>query len=500
VNNSATFPLHTSDTRYVLLIVNEEAHVRELLRLAEVLLRTADLRPVVFMEDRLRRLAEPKAFTERGIEVLTASNIASDDAFPLPSVTRIRVRRLIADFLANPEIARRIPARLRYRLGLLGPDDAELVRILRSVMLRRSAICKTVLGQRAWAAIVMCEDNAELDTAVWIEMARHHGVRSTIVPYTISNTAEFAESYVNFAPYQLRTSPQNRTVARLFPAWMLDYKGKQFLRSNFTKIVAVEQLGLAPPNPWLLNSGYADAIAVESDAMYDYYRAAGIPASQLVTTGSLVDDVLASALADAAARRRCLLSGFGRGDDRPFLLCGLPPDQNTFDRLGCEFKDFDDLLEFWGDCLAGLKDWNVVVRPHPKTPAERIDLLRRKGLAVSYDDTATLVPLCDLYVASVSATIRWAVACGKPVLNYDVYQYGYEDYRGLGGVLLVNSRDEFRCALADLTGEGGRLAAVADIQRSDSGRWAKLDGASAERIVALLREGKTIAAAAAARV
>ena len=39
-----------------------------------------------------------------------------------------------------------------------------------------------------------------------------------------------------------------------------------------------------------------------------------------------------------------------------------------------------------------------------------------------------LVPCCDLYVASVSATIRWAIACGVPVLNYDVFKYRYDDY------------------------------------------------------------------------
>ena len=64
------------------------------------------------------------------------------------------------------------------------------------------------------------------------------------------------------------------------------------------------------------------------------------------------------------------------------LLCALPPDQNTYDRPSCEFANFDDLVGFWGDRLAEIKDWNVVVRPHPKTASERVDLLRRKGLAV----------------------------------------------------------------------------------------------------------------------
>ena len=58
--------------------------------------------------------------------------------------------------------------------------------------------------------------------------------------------------------------------------------------------------------------------------------------------------------------------------------------------------------------------------------------------------TSELVPLCDLYVASVSSTIRWAIACGKPVINYDVYRYRYTDFLNLEGVLVIEEQNEFR--------------------------------------------------------
>src|SRR6185312_4020933 len=153
-----------------------------------------------------------------------------------------------------------------------------LVDINRNIMRKRAAVSDALLKSRCWQAVVMCEDNVELDTGIWTDAAKRHGIRSIIVPYTISNTVEFAESYVGHAPYQVQATAQNRLVGRLFPEWVLDYKGRRFLRASYAKIIAVEQLNLTPPNPWLLNSGYADAIAVESDAMQDYYKAAGIPA------------------------------------------------------------------------------------------------------------------------------------------------------------------------------------------------------------------------------
>src|SRR5262249_55688539 len=259
-------------------------------------------------------------------------------------------RRLRAQFITEvvPALASRVPSyRIRRMLRALDKTDLEYIEINRDVMLRRAAVCKAVLSQRNYSAVVMSEDNVELDTAVWIAVVRRHGVRSIIVPYTISNTAEFAESYVHHPPYQVGASPQNDLVARMFSRWALRYKGQHFLRSTYAKAIAVELLGLTPPDPWLLNSGHSDAIAVESEAMHCYYRAAGIPAYQLVTTGSLSDDVIAGVLKDVAGGRRLLLDEFGLQGDRPLLLCGLTPDQNTYNRPGCEFTDFNDLISYW---------------------------------------------------------------------------------------------------------------------------------------------------------
>ena len=115
------------------------------------------------------------------------------------------------------------------------------------------------------------------------------------------------------------------------------------------------------------------------------------------------------------------------------------------------------------DCgVAAVADrFAVVVRPHPRLSEPMLAPLRQANLAICWDDTATLVPLCDLYVASISATIRWAIACGKPVVNYDVFQYRFDDYDGVPGNILVNDIASFRQALSELAANPERLAALA---------------------------------------
>jgi hypothetical protein len=100
--------------------------------------------------------------------------------------------------------------------------------------------------------------------------------------------------------------------------------------------------------------------------------------------------------------------------------------------------------------------------------------------------TAHLVPLCDLYVASISSTIRWAIACGKPVINYDVYRYRYTDFLSVPGVIATEERDEFQALIKRFADDKAYLTQIATQQRAVAGRWGRLDGNSSQRIVELL--------------
>ncbi len=67
----------------------------------------------------------------------------------------------------------------------------------------------------------------------------------------------------------------------------------------------------------------------------------------------------------------------------------------------------------------------------------------RLGVRLVTDDIARLIPLCDVFVASVSATISMALACGKPVVNYDVYRFRYDDFEGVPDLHTFENRSEF---------------------------------------------------------
>ncbi|MGE0456281.1 MAG: hypothetical protein AB7O37_20830 [Vicinamibacteria bacterium] len=338
---------------------------------------------------------------------------------------------------------------------------------------------RSIVARQAPSVVILAEDNVEYGTAALIRAAHERQTKVLILPFTIATAREPAESYRDNREHQV-AGWLRRRFARSHPQWVYELEGRALLRLPLVQALALERLGLAPARPWTLNSGSADHLAVESPAMMEHYLREGLPADRLVMTGALSDDVLAAGLAQASERREALYREAGLPPGRPLLLCALPPDQHGRGRSS-PFASFDDLVRFWLDAVATDPTWNVVVVPHPRSRDVVGRFSLRPGVALLSRDTADLVPLCDVFVAAVSATIRWALACAKPVVNFDVYRYGYEDYADQPEVVTLDQPSEFAGAIRAARERSRRAP---DLARAS--RWGRLDGRSGERLLRLL--------------
>lgn len=331
--------------------------------------------------------------------------------------------------------------------------------------------------------VVVTEDSVAGRSRALVEAARRAGVPILLLPFTIPNPQEAIRILGRNRRNQVRWLAG--IVAAVRPNWIMQAAEDRLIRLPALQAIANELAGTAPARPWIDNAGPA-TIAVESRAMLKRYRAMGLPERQLALTGSLADRALELSLRQRSERQATLRARF-QLSDRPLLLCALPPDQLTHGGAVSEFGSYHELMAAWSAALASVADrFAVVVRPHPRVDASVLAPVRQSHLALCWDDTATLMPLCDLYVAAISATIRWAVACGRPVLNYDVFQCHYDDYVGVRGVLNVSDVAAFNQALADLAGNPERLASMAAAQSSDARDWGCLDGESSRRIEGLI--------------
>ena len=471
----------------VLIVVHTNTFFVELFRLAKLLKATQEYRPVMFftypyptfLNDALKSMNYHISTLDRYGKELNAQEGPKETPIN-PAGTRG----------VTPSTSGATNSKLRWMFSRYVRDNI-FRRFIRECIYfqTRFFLIKKVIDKQNPSIVVLGGDMVGHDTSIFVKVAHKKKLSAIIVPSTMSNGLEQAEAYL-YDPNRNMGRWVNRFAARLYPRWVFRHRGRDLLREAGERVLLMEWLGLAPPLPWIFNSGFADAIAIESRRMERYYLDCGIPQSQLKVVGSLADDEMFRVLQRKEENRSSLCSGIGLPDSNPILLSALPPDflYMPGGRPECDFKTYAELMTFWVQSIAKVKGYNIVVCLHPSVRYEDYQYIEDWGVKIADRDTAELVPLCDLYVASVSSTIRWAIACGIPVINYDVYRYRYTDYLGLKGVVIVEEKTDFeaeliKVAMGPTYSKEKRLS-----QKEVAGQWGMLDGKVASRMISLLEE------------
>jgi hypothetical protein len=458
----------------ILLVVNIDTHFVELSRLANFLCRLTNYRPIFWFRYSYRAI-------KRDTDICRASGWEFIAPPPNPkkieSIKKISVQGKIKKFIKHILLSKTILGK-KYTWFRYFRE----IRLFKNIVKETALKTREIIENYRIALVVLAEDNIGYFTHIIVGCGKVLEIPTVIIPYTISNATEAAEYLYDYADFNSSSTLIHRIFAKKNPHWVYDYKGRSLLRLPPGAIQAIETSGFPCDQPWRLFNESSSIIAVENEHMLHYYRKEGLEENRLVLTGAIYDDILASSAKNTEENKKILIRDLCLDENKPILLCALPPDQ--FPRK-CEFRDYKSVINEWMQVLASFRNWNVIVRPHPRQTQKEISSLESFGIKITTQETASLVPLCDLYVASVSATIRWAIACAKPVVNYDVYQMNYKDYREVKGVLNVFTNKNFAAILNRLTKDLQYYREIQKAQQLESPSWGMLDGKSSERIFRL---------------
>lgn len=345
---------------------------------------------------------------------------------------------------------------------------------------QQSMWMRRLLRQQNIKLVILPSDN-RYNLSVYVKAAHLENVGVVVVPQFMAGPLEWAEYVLSQPAYWFRYFI-NRLAGTMYPRWVLEYKNRKLVALPGAQILAREWLGAAPPLPWVLHSGASDVIAVESGSVKEYCFREGLPLYQVTVTGSIAHDVLFDAQNNKKQRKEDLLNQLGVDTALPIILSALPPDSLYMDRPECDFKSYRELIEFWCRSITMIKGYNHLVVLHPSLIFDEIKYIEDFGLKIVRASTANIVPLCDIFVAAVSSTIQWAIACGIPVVNYDVYRYRYTDYAEVGGVISLEEKNEFIETLFKLANDSTYYAKIVAAQRAEAFKWGRLDGQAGSRL------------------
>lgn len=466
----------------VLLYVLYPSHARVMRRVGRMLVESGCHTPIAYFD-------QPPHPSD--LEAMRAAGIACIDKGGA-AITSIRAAA--PTFRAGAGMARRaidrVPSWLRTPIGdavSLAGFVPRLVRDVRDLGETRQRFVR-ILREHDVRLVIAPGDNVGYATPALFAAAHDTGIRALVVPFTVSNRLEMVADLKRHRSYSLARL-DNRALAALYPHWALRHDGHAMVRTPASHALALEWAGLAPKQPWVLNSGLADAIAVESDFMRDYYVRAGLDPTTFRMTGTLGDDDAAATLSDARARRAALCAELGFTGDRKLVLFSYGEYHHFFAMGGtAEFRSQSELTRFWLSALTGMRGFDVVISLHPSMPREAAGHLEASGARIATWPIETLIPLCDVYAVSISATVRTAIACGKPVVDHDVFAFDYDNFVGLPAVWIEKTRAGFAGTLSRLAQDETFYATAVAAQRELAPRFGTLDGKAAQRMRALVDE------------
>lgn len=330
--------------------------------------------------------------------------------------------------------------------------------------------------------LVLGGDNLGYNTEILIKICHKLNIPSVIISLWMAHANEAAEAYFGNPAYDGKKF-FNRLLGYIDPKWIYIHRGKKLIRWPAFKILAIRIFGLEPVLPWILNSSHADKILAAHQEMYDFMSEQGISSKQLVLTGAIIDDIMADNFKDFLKKREALYRKLDMVENKPLLLCALPPKLlYAFSRSQCDFANYHDLVQFWIQSLLKIKSHNVVLSLHPATEYDQTEYIKTLGVKIAKNRIIDLIPLCDLFVGSASSVMYFATACAKPVLNYDVYKFK-DEYFMKFGMVYTDNKKEFLKLLEQFTQDKKFYKMVMEKQRVAANRYGILDGKSGDRIL-----------------
>ncbi|KRE14412.1 hypothetical protein ASE66_13610 [Bosea sp. Root483D1] len=339
--------------------------------------------------------------------------------------------------------------------------------------------------------LIVCEDGPGGNAAL-IATARQKGLPTLVTPFGIGEQKD----YDNFIEDRAREGsltlvpegPIGEAVRSFAPHWIRPSPHGEVLIHPAEFILAKVAVGLDLPKPWVVQGGTADLIAVESPAMRRHYLREGIAESKLRQIGSVYCDVIADVLARDPKAMHAYRSASVIDEGRLKLLIALPPSYHGARGHLAEHASYSDFVRSLVTEAARIPGIDLSVAVHPGTHAADRQAISAAGARISTNWLLEEIPRCDVFLTTWSSTIRWAIACKKPVLNYDAYGFALPTYRDAGGVTTTRNLAELIARLRNLAENPDALRAHAARQAESAPDWGQFDGGDFKRLLLLARE------------
>ncbi len=356
----------------------------------------------------------------------------------------------------------------------------------RLLQARRLVAARQLLADIRASALVCSEDGISAELAI-ITGARQLGIPIIDVPFGFGSIYEIEANLARKEEDGTLILPIGRNAVlmrRVAPQWVKQGRFAGAVMFPPELILAMESLGITLRDAWIIHGGLSDILCVDTKVGLRQYLREGIPTQKLRETGSPYCDVMVRALADDLAATAALRAPKRIEREVTRILVSWPASYHATYPGKNEFPTYEEMTRAVFSMMSALPDCRVTVSLHPACSEDTAVMLRDLGVHLATDYLLELIPRHDVFVTYFSSTIRWALAAGKPVVNYDAYALGLKTFDEAPGFINAATFADFKSKLTELVSSEAEFARVAAAQIEVADDWGILDGKCTERIFA----------------
>jgi hypothetical protein len=337
--------------------------------------------------------------------------------------------------------------------------------------------------------VVVIADDRSLGWDIGVVCAAtRRGIRTVTIPFALSDPAadwvhRIHRSQFDLAEGHWITRAIKKKLAVAYPANVRRQDGRELMFLTIGQASALRMWNALPSTPWAYGGGITEFAAVYGTGVKDKQVGLGVAVGKLIVTGQCSMDQLYSMRNNTHQLKAALAENLRLDIKTPIIICAVPP----YKELGLMPP-----TRHWDLTESMVRDLrqtgaNLVLSLHPRSQqSEYSDLAARYGAIIAGQSLIQILPVADLFVASHSSTVRWAILLTIPTLVLDDFNVGASGLFDPDGIVLVHTRDTLQERARELLYDKNERQLIRLRLEQQGSLLDPFDGKNTSRLIQLL--------------
>ena len=371
---------------------------------------------------------------------------------------------------------------------LLGLDmAADFFATARMLIAGQSALSRLLVNFTIRAVVIADDRSLGWDIGV-VCAANRRGIGTATVPFALSDPEADWVHRINRAQFDLMegywlTRNIKTWLARTYKANVRHKNGRKLMFLTVGQVLALKMWNALPATPWAYGGGITDVASVYGTDVMEKQVSLGVIPEKLVVTGQCSMDQLFGIRNNGRQLRTEIAESLKLDINAPIIVCAIPP----YNELG--LMPSARHWELTESMVRELRQTgaNLVLSLHPRSQqSEYSDLAARYGAIIAGQSLIQILPVADLFVASHSSTVRWAILLTIPTLVLDDFNVGASGLFDPDGIVLVHTRDTLQERARELLYDKNERQLIRLRLEQQGSLLDPFDGKNTSRLIQLL--------------